>query len=101
LVNPVEVIMLSRTAFLVFAAAGTFALAVSPAVACDMHQHHSASVSDATSSAPPQPSIEPQLNIVIVMPSAAAAMSVSEALGSESSAMRCSRRKSLEQALTQ
>jgi uncharacterized protein (DUF1684 family) len=101
LANPVEVIMSSRFAFLAFAAAGAFALAVSPAVACDRHQHHSTSISESASATPPQPSIEPQRSTVVVLPSAAAAMSVTEALGSEPSAMRCYGRKSLQQALTQ
>jgi hypothetical protein len=101
LANPAEIIMSSRSAFLALAAAGSFALAVSPALACDMHQHHSTSISESTSAAPQQPSIEPQLSTTIIVPSAAAAMSVTEALGSEPAAMRCSRRKSLEQALTQ
>jgi hypothetical protein len=97
--HQVEVDMLLRSAFLA-CAAGTFALAVSPAMACEMHQHHSTSIIDSTSVSPPQPSIEPQLGTAIVLPSAAAAMSVAEELGTGFGPMRCLERKS-EQALTQ
>jgi hypothetical protein len=94
--------MSSRSALTAFAILGALALAVSPALACDMHQQHSTSISQAATVAPPSPSTEPSIGTaIIISPAAAAAMSATQALGSEPYDMRCPRMRSLEQALTQ
>jgi hypothetical protein len=94
-----EVIMSFRSALTAIASLGVLMLAASPALPCERHQQHTAKVSEAVT---PAPAAEPQASTaVVISPAAAAAMSVTEALGAESYDMRCARRRSLQQALTQ
>jgi hypothetical protein len=97
-----EVIMSFRSALTAIASLGVLMLAASPALPCERHQQHTAKVSEAVTPAPPAPAAEPQASTaVVISPAAAAAMSVTEALGAESYDMRCARKRSLQQALTQ
>jgi hypothetical protein len=74
-------------------------LAVSPALTCERHKDHTAAVTSVVVPAPaPLPSQKAE---VLISPAAAAAMSVTEALGAEPYDMRCPRMRRLEQALTQ
>ncbi|MGH6873822.1 MAG: hypothetical protein ACREDW_02310, partial [Aestuariivirgaceae bacterium] len=72
-----------------FALITALTLAVSPSLACEMHKDHTASVTAAVIPAPAPVPAEPSKNTeVLISPAAAAAMSVTEALGAEPSAMR-------------
>jgi hypothetical protein len=96
--------MSSRCLLASLALLGALGLVASPALACERHQNHQASIAEATSVAPPSvltspaPAVE---STVLIAPAAAAAMSVTEALSSEPADMRCSRMRKLDQALTQ
>ena len=88
-----------RSALPALALFGALLLASSPALACERHKNHHAAVAEAVPAAP-QPQATEGVKTIEISP-AAAAMSVSEALGSEPAAMRCPRMRKLEQALTQ
>jgi hypothetical protein len=76
--------------------------AVSPAFACERHLNHTAAVTAVVVPAPaPVPAEPSKTTGVLISPAAAAAMSVTEALGAEPYDMRCPRMHRLEQALTQ
>jgi hypothetical protein len=91
-----------RSVWTALAILGALALAISPALACERHQQHSTSISQAAPVAPPVSSIEPSTGAAIVIsPAAAAAMSVTQALGSEPYDMRCPRMRGVKEALTQ
>jgi len=94
--------MSSRSVWTAFAILGALALVISPALACERHQQHSTSISQAATVAPPSPSTEQSTGTaIIISPAAAAAMSVTEALGSEPYDMRCPRMRGVKEALTQ
>ena len=93
--------MSSRSVWTAFAILGALALAMAPALACERHQQHSTSISQAPTVAPPSSSTEPSTGTAIIISPAAAAMSVTEALGSEPYDMRCSRMRGVKEALTQ
>jgi hypothetical protein len=92
-----EVIM-ARSPLHAVAFIAALTLAVSPSLACERHKDHTASVSAAIVPAPAEPS---KTTTILISPAAAAAMSVTEALGTEPYDMRCPRMRRLEQALTQ
>ena len=94
-----EVIM-ARSPLHALAFIASLALVTAPALACERHQNHTASVSAAVVPAP-APAEASKNTTVLISPSAAAAMSVTEALGAEPYDMRCPRMRRLEQALTQ
>jgi hypothetical protein len=76
-------------------------LAVSPGLACERHMNHTAAVTAVVVPAPAPVSV-PALKTtgVLISPAAAAAMSVTEALGTEPYDLRCPRMRARE-ALTQ
>ena len=74
-------------------------LAVSPGLACERHMNHTAAVTAVVVPAPPPVPVSKTTG-VLISPAAAAAMSVSEALGTEPYDMRCPRMRARE-ALTQ
>lgn len=92
--------MSSRSLLASLAFLGALSFILSPSLACERHQSHQASIAEATPAAPPAPATVEKA-IVLVSPAAEAAMSVTEALGSEPTAMRCRRMQKIEQALTQ
>ena len=75
--------------------------AVWPAFACERHMNHTAAVTAVVVPAPAPVRAEPSKTTeVLISPAAAAAMSVTEALGTEPYDMRCPRMRARE-ALTQ
>jgi hypothetical protein len=70
-----------------FAILAALTLVAVPALACERHQNHQASIAEAVPVTPPPAA--PEKNSVILISPAAAAMSIGEALGSEPAAMRC------------
>ncbi|HEY7750486.1 MAG TPA: hypothetical protein VH933_17640 [Aestuariivirgaceae bacterium] len=92
---------MSRSALIVLAVLGSLSVVAAPAVACEMHKQHSTSISQAPAVAPPSSLPEEQASTSILVSPAAAAMSVSEALGSEPYEMRCPRMRGTKEALTQ
>jgi hypothetical protein len=70
-----------------FAIISALTLAAIPALACERHENHQASIA-ATLPATPPPAAPARDNITLISP-AAAAMSVSEAIGNEPGPMRC------------
>jgi len=93
--------MSSRCLLVSLTVLGALSLTVFPAVACERHQNHQASIAEAVPAAPPATQPVEKQAVVLVSPAAAAAMSATEALGSEPAAMRCQRMRKLDQALTQ
>ena len=93
--------MSSRSLLASLAFLGALSFVLSPSIACDRHQSHQASIAEAAPAVPPAPATAENQGIVLISPAAEAAMSVSEALGSEPAAMRCPRMRKLDQALTQ
>ena len=92
--------MSSRSLLASLAFLGALSFILSPSLACERHQSHQASIAGATPAAPPAPATIDK-GIVLISPAAEAAMSVTEALVSEPTAMRCRRMQKIEQALTQ
>jgi hypothetical protein len=92
-----------RSALTALAFLGAASLIVSPALACERHQNHQASIAATAPVEAPaaQPLAQPRSSTILVSPAAEAAMSVSETLGSEPVDMRCSRFRKLQQVLTQ
>jgi hypothetical protein len=82
-----------------FAFIAALALIATPSLACERHKEHTASVM--ASVLPPPAPAESALSTPLLVSPAAAAMSVSEALGAEPYDMRCPRLRKFEQALTQ
>jgi hypothetical protein len=74
-------------------------LAVSPGLACERHMNHTVAVTAVVVPAPPPVPVAKTTG-VLISPAAAAAMSVTEALGAEPYDMRCPRMRARE-ALTQ
>jgi len=93
--------MSSRSLLASLAFLGALSFILSPSLACERHQSHQASIAEAAPAAPPAPPTTDKQGVVLISPAAEAAMSVTEALGSEPAAMRCPRMRKVEQALTQ
>jgi hypothetical protein len=93
--------MSSRSLFASIAFLGALSFVASSSLACDRHKNHQASIAEAAPVAPPVSATVEKQGVVLISPAAAAAMSASEALGSEPTAMRCPRMHKLDQALTQ
>jgi len=92
---------MARTTLPALAFITALTLAVSPGLACERHMNHTAAVTAVVVPAPAQVPAEPsQKAEVLISPAAAAAMSVTEALGAEPYDMRCPRMRARE-ALTQ
>ena len=87
---------MARTTLPALAFITALTLAVSPGLACERHMNHTAAVT-AVAQVPAEPSQKAE---VLISPAAAAAMSVTEALGAEPYDMRCPRMRARE-ALTQ
>ena len=92
--------MSSRSLLASLAFLGALSVILSPSLACERHQNHQALITEATSVAPPAPTTVDK-GIVLISPTAEAAMSVTKALSSEPTPMRCRRMQKIEQALTQ
>ncbi|HKG73036.1 MAG TPA: hypothetical protein VKA79_02245 [Aestuariivirgaceae bacterium] len=92
---------MARSTLPAFAFITALTLAVSPGLACERHKEHTAAV---TAVAVPEPAPvstgASKQTGVLISPAAAAAMSVTEALGTEPYDMRCPRMRARE-ALTQ
>jgi hypothetical protein len=95
---PLAEVIMARFPLPALAFITVLTLAVSPAIACERHMDHTAVVVPAPAPVPAEPS---KTTGVLISPAAAAAMSVTEALGTEPYDMRCPRMRRLEQALTQ
>jgi hypothetical protein len=92
---------MARSILPAFASIIALMLAVSPALACERHKDHTAAVTAVVVPAPaPVPNEPSKTTGVLISPAAAAAMSVTEALGAEPYDMRCPRMRARE-ALTQ
>jgi hypothetical protein len=92
---------MARSTLAAFAVITASMLAVSPGLACERHKDHTAAVTAVVVPAPaPVSTGAPKTTGVLISPAAAAAMSVTEALGAEPYDMRCPRMRARE-ALTQ
>jgi hypothetical protein len=92
---------MARTTLPALAFITALTLAVSPGLACERHMNHTAAVTAVVVPAAAPVPVEPSKTTgVLISPAAAAAMSVTEALGTEPYDMRCPRMRARE-ALTQ
>jgi hypothetical protein len=92
---------MTRSTLAAFAFITASMLAVSPGLACERHKDHTAAVTAVVVPAPAPVSTGASTTTgVLISPAAAAAMSVTEALGAEPYDMRCPRMRARE-ALTQ
>jgi hypothetical protein len=92
---------MARSTLAAFAVITASMLAVSPGLACERHKDHTAAVTAVVVPEPAPASIGASKQTdVLISPAAAAAMSVTEALGAEPYDMRCPRMRARE-ALTQ